>query len=189
MPSVRHALCNAHHLRELEAVATIDGEQWARPMQTLLRQANRELRAARERDLPLEPSFLKRIQERYDQLLEEALAYHRALPPLRPSRKGQRGPKKRRPGHNLARRLQQRKESVLRFLTEAGVPFTNNQAERDVRMMKLLMKISGCFRTLQGAQDFATLRSVLSTARKQGHNQIEALRQGPDVLLAGLQFH
>ena len=84
-------------------------------------------------------------------------------------------------------RLRERKESVLRFASDLSVPFTNNQAEQDLRMMKLRMKISGGFRSEQGAQDFATLRSVLSTARKQGRNRIEALLQGPDILLAGLK--
>ena len=67
------------------------------------------------------------------------------------------------------------------------MPFTNNQAERDLRMMKLRMKISDGFRSVQGARDFSTLQSVLSTARKQGCNRIEALRQGPTALLAELQ--
>ncbi len=75
----------------------------------------------------------------------------------------------------------------MRFLTDGTVPFTNNQAEQDLRMMKLRMKISGGFRSEQGAKDFATLRSVLSTARKQGLNRIEALLQGPDTLLAEVE--
>ncbi len=101
---------------------------------------------------------------------------------------GRRGRKKRRPGHNLALRLRDRKESVLRFVSDLAVPFTNNLAEQDLRMMKLRMKISGGFRSEQGARDFATLRSVLSTARKQGRNRIEALLRGPDALLSELQF-
>ncbi len=77
---------------------------------------------------------------------------------------------------------------MLRFLTDFAVPFTNNLAEQDLRMMKLRMKISGCFRTEQGARDFATLRSVLSTARKQGRHAIEALLTPPDELFASLKF-
>ena len=121
-------------------------------------------RIARECGVPLPRSLLERIRRRYDQLLKEALAYHLAL------------------------RLHQRKEVVLLFLTDFAVPFTINRAERDPRMMKLRMKIPGCFRSAQGARDFATLRSVLSTARKQGRNRIEALLQGPDALLAALRF-
>ena len=176
-------MCNAHHLRELQALVEIDGEDWARPMQQPLRRANRAVWIAREKGIPLPRSLLERIRGRYDRLLEEALAYHRALEPLRAPKPGRRGRKKRRPGHNLARRLRDRKQSVLRFLTDPEVPFTNNQAEQDLRM-----KISGCFRSAQGARDFATLRSVLSTARKQGWNRIEALLQGPEQLLAALRF-
>ena len=178
---VLHGLCNAHHLRELEALAKLDGEAWAGRMQQLLRRANRAVGSARERGRALPRSLLERIERRYDQLVQEALAQHEALPAL-PS--GRRGRKKRRPGHNLALRLRDRRASVLRFLSDARVPFTNNQAEQDLRMMKLRMKISGGFRSEQGARDFATLRSVLSTARKQGLNRIEVLLQGPTALWA-----
>ncbi len=182
-----HALCNAHHVRELQALAEIDGEDWARRMQQLLRRANRAVWIARERGIGLPRSLRERIGRRYDQLVGDALAYHEVLPPLRPAKPGRRGRKKRRPGHNLALRLRDRRESVWRFLTDFTVPFTNNQAEQDLRMMKLRMKISGGFRSEQGAQDFATLRSVLSTARKQGLNRIEALLRGPDALLARVE--
>ncbi len=181
---VLHGLCNAHHLREFEALAKIDGEDWARRMQQLLRRANWAVGIVRERGQALPRSLLERIERRYDQLVREALAHHEALPAL-PS--GRRGRKKRRPGHNLALRLRDRRESVLRFLTDARVPFTNNQAEQDLRMMKLRMKISGGFRSEQGARDFATLRSVLSTARKQGLNRIEVLLQGPTALWEKLE--
>ena len=185
---VLHALCNAHHLRELQALVELAGEDWARRMQVLLKRANRAVRMAREKGIPLPRSLRERMRGRYDRLLEEALAYHRSLEPLQVPKPGRRGRKKRRPGHNLARRLRDRKESVLRFLTDPEVPFTNNLAEQDLRMMKLRMKISGCFRSAQGARDFATLRSVLSTARKQGRNRIEALLHGPEAMLASLRF-
>lgn len=116
--------------------------------------------------------------------MREALAQHEALPAL-PS--GRRGRKKRRLGHNLALRLRNRRASVLRFLSDDRVPLTNNQAEQDLRMMKLRMKISGGFRSEQGARDFATLRSVLSTARKQGLNRIDVLLQGPAALWAKVE--
>ena len=107
---VLHAMCNAHHLRELEPLAELDGEAWARAMQQLLRRANRAAWIARERGQALPRSLLERIERRYEQLLREALAHHEALPAL-PS--GRRGRKKRRPGHNLALRLSERRESVL----------------------------------------------------------------------------
>jgi len=114
-----------------------------------------------------------------------ALEYHEGLEPL--PRAGPKGRKKRRPGHNLALRLRDYKTVTLRFLHNPGVPFTNNEAERDLRMMKLRMKISGAFRSERGAQDFARLRSVLSTAQKQSRDRVEALLQGPAVLLNGLR--
>ena len=133
---VLHAMCNAYHLRELEALAELDGEVWARAIQQLLRRANRAVWIAREQGQALPRSLLERIERRYEQLVREALAQRQALPAL-PS--GRRGRKKRRPGHNLALRLRDRRESVLRFVRDERVPFTNNQAEQDLRMMKLRM--------------------------------------------------
>ena len=185
VPDVQHALCNAHHLRELEALAELDGEGWAHRMQVLLRMAGEAAWIAGAEGFTLEPGLIAWIAECYDRLVAEALEYHEGLEPLRPA--GGKGRKKRRPGHNLALRLRDFKTETLRFLHDPGVPFTNNQAERDLRMMKLRMKISGSFRSERGAQDFATLRSVLSTARKQGRNRIETLVRGPAVLLDGLR--
>ena len=186
VPNVRHQLCNAHHLRELQAALELDGEAWAGRMQRLLRQANRAVHLAAELQRELRPSLVALIERRYAQVVAEALAYHEAQPPLVAPQPKRRGPKKRRPGHNLALRLQTCRESVLRFLHEPAVPFTNNLAEQDVRMMKVRQKISGGFRSEQGARDFAILRSVLSSARKQGRNRLEALRQGPEILFAAL---
>lgn len=81
-------------------------------------------------------------------------------------------------------RLQTRREDVLRFLTDPRVPFTNNLAEQALRMMKLRQKISGGFRCEQGAEEFATIRSLIATAKKQGWNVLEAFTQSSDSLLA-----
>jgi Transposase IS66 family len=96
-----------------------------------------------------------------------------------------RGRIRRRTGHNLLLRLRDHKEAPLRFLYDPTVPFTNNQAERDLRMMKVRQKISGGFRSETGAQTFATLRTVLSTARKQGWNILATLTTPPAVLILG----
>ena len=181
VPDVRHTLCNAHHLRELEALTEIEGEAWAHPMQQLLRMAGAAAWTVREESFELPPGLVAWCEQRYDRLVAEALEYHEGLEPSRPA--GAKGHQKRRPGHNLALRLRDFKTETLRFLHDAGVPFTNNQAEQDLRMMKLRMKISGSFRSERGAHDFATLRSVLSTAKKQGRNRIETLMRGPAVLL------
>jgi transposase len=97
------------------------------------------------------------------------------------------GWKPRRIGHNLLGRLDLRRADVLRFLHNPDVPFTNNDAERDARMMKLRQKISGGFRAQTSADDFAVIRSVLSTAKKQGWNILSTLRQGPGELTIALK--
>ena len=95
---------------------------------------------------------------------------------------------RRRTGHNLLLRLTTRKQDTLRFLRDPTVPFTNNQAERDGRMMKLRQKISGGFRSQEGAMDFAIIRSFLSTAKKQGKNIIDALTRDPVNLAQALRL-
>jgi transposase len=194
IPDVDHALCNAHHLRELKALIEIEKENWARDMAKLLRRACHATNLAAARDgalKALKPHLVECIERRYDAVIAAGLAYHEALPALdRSAAKGckPRGRAPRRTGHNLLRRLQWRKQDVLRFLHDAAVPFTNNQAEGDLRMMKVKQKISGGFRSEEGANDFATIRSVISTAKKQGWNVIDALIQEPQALIAALRL-
>ncbi len=192
MPGVLHALCNAHHLRELQALIDIDKEAWAGKMQRLLRRACHAANLARQRGVPLNPDLVERFRRSYDAITAEAIAFHEAQPPLAPAPvKGgakRRGRKRRRTGHNLVLRLQARKEDTLRFLIDPAVPFTNNQAEQDGRMMKLKQKISGGFRSQEGADDFAVIRSFISTARKQGWNVIQALMQDPETLIPRLRM-
>ena len=123
---------------------------------------------------------------RNPQRVAEALAYPEAQPPWETPRSQRRGRKKRRPGHDLALRLRNHWESVLRFLDEPAGPFTYNQAEQDMRMMQVRQKISDGRRPEKVAQDFATWRSVLSSGRQQGRNRLEALLQRPEVPLAAL---
>ena len=188
MEGVRHALCNAHHLRELQALIEIEKEGWARKMQRLLRRACHAVNLARERGVALKPGLVERFRGCYDAITAEGIAFHEAQPPLAPrsSKAKRRGSKPRRTGHNLLRRLQTHKEDALRFLINFAVPFTNNQAEQDGRMMKVKQKISGGFRSQKGAEDFATVRSFISTARKQGWNIIQALMENPETLIERL---
>jgi transposase len=191
MPGVHHALCNAHHLRELKALIEIEKEDWARKMHRLLRRACHAVNLARERGSPLKPRLIALIERRYDAFVAEGLAFHGAQSPLRPDDAPQgcrrRGRKARRTGHNLLLRLANRREDVLRFLTDPNVPFTNNQAERDARMMKVKQKISGCFRSLDGALDFAVIRSFISTAKKQSWDVIRALTQDAQIHMSALR--
>ena len=192
MQGVLHALCNAHHLRELKALVEIEREDWARKMQRLLRRACHAANLARERGVAMKPQLIECLQRRYDAILAEGLVFHEAQAPLaRAAMKGggkRRGRAPRRTGHNLLLRLVTRKEDTLRFLHDPTVPFTNNQAERDGRMMKLRQKISGGFRSLEGAMDFALIRSFFSTAKKQGWNIIDALTRHPSNLANSLRL-
>ncbi len=160
-------------------------------MQRLLRRACHAVNVASERGLVLEPELIALIERRYDAIVADGLAFHQALPPLAGVVKkdgGQRrGRKPRRTGHNLLLRLQTRKPDALRFPHDPAVPFSNNQGERDVRMTKVKQKISGGFRSIDGAEDFATLRSVISTAKKQGWDLIETLTRPAAKLAARLR--
>jgi transposase len=185
MTGVLHALCNAHHLRELKALVEIEKEDWARKMQRLLRRACHAANLAREYGVVLNPGLIALFDRCYDVILAEGRAFHEGQPAL--AKAGRRGRPPRRVGHNLLLRLSTRKQDVLRFLTDPSVPFTNNLAEQDGRMMKLKQKISGDFRSNDGATDFAVIRSVLSTARKQGWNMLQTLTSNPERLMADIR--
>jgi len=158
-------------------------------MHRLLRRACHAVNLVRERGCALKPRLIERFERRYDAILVEGLAFHEAQAPLLPVTRTQgcnrRGRKPRRTGHNLLLRLANRKQDVLRFLNDPNVPFTNNQA--DGRMMKVKQKISGGFRCLDAAIDFATIRSFISTAKKQGWNVIHVLTHDTQILCSDLR--
>lgn len=186
LKDVSHALCNAHHLRELKALIDIEKEPWAKRMSRLLVKAAHTVNnAVRSGQSVLAERLRRRFEALYDAIIKEGFAFHEAQPRLgrKPKARG-RAPK--RPGHNLLVRLRTYRSDVLRFMSDFAVPFTNNLAEQDIRMMKVRMKISGCFRTSSGAAIFATLRSVLSTARKQGWNPLQTLASAPSAILEAL---
>jgi len=188
LKDVAHALCNAHHLRELKALVDIEQEDWAKQMQRLLTLACHAANLARDRGKPIPPSRIAVFERIYDRIIRAGIAFHEAQPAPGAAAPGRRGRKPRRVGHNLLRRLQDRKADVLRCLSDPNVPFTNNLAERDGRMMKLRQKISGGFRSTEGAEDFAVMRSLISTAKKQGWDVIRTLNHDPDALLRMLQI-
>ena len=170
LAGVTHGLCNAHHLRELKALQDIEHESWATRMSKLLTLACR-YKNRHPKDIP--QTLQRRISTLYQKIVSRGLTFHESLPPLpRPSNRGR---PKRRVGHNLLLRLKDYAEDVLRFLRQPEVPLTNNQAERDLRMMKLKQKISGGFRSSDKADAFARIRSVLSSARKQGISLLDVL--------------
>ncbi len=186
LKGVLHALCNAHHLRELKALVEIEKEDWARRMQRLLRRACHAVNLARAQEVPLSSELIALIERCYDRIVVDGLTFHEAQPALTKCRP--RGRLPRRVGHNLLLRLSTRERDVLRFLHDPRVPFTNNLAERDGRMMKLRQKISGGFRSEQGAEDFAVIRSLLSTARKQEWDLLQTLTGDPALLIDKLRL-
>lgn len=167
-----HALCNAHHLRELEGVWEEDKkQQWANEMKALLEEINRTVKDAGGL---LESSESEKYRKRYRTILQNAEA--ESPPPDETNRKGKRGRVRRTKARNLLERLREYEDDVLRFMDNKNVPFTNNLAENDIRMTKVQQKISGCFRSLDGAMIFCRIRSYLSTCRKQGVNLSQALQ-------------
>lgn len=166
--NVLHALCNSHHLRQLIAVKELDKESWAELMVQLLLLCNDYKKKLHI--VPLE--IIQTLREVYFDIIDVGLKYHENLGPLK---KPPRGKIKRRPGHNLLLRLKDFASDVLRFLSDPCVPFTNNQAEQDIRMIKVKQKISGGFRTFSGAQSFLTLKSYTETAKKNNVNILHAL--------------
>ena len=165
-----HALCNAHHLRELTCAEEQDHQEWAKQMRELLLNIEQAVKA-QGGALP-EPQSI-RYTEQYRALLEQA---ELECPPPDPQRKpGQRGRVKRSKSRNLLERLLNYEQETLRFMIDARVPFTNNQGENDIRMTKVHQKISGCFRSQEGAEIFCRVRSYLSTCRKNNVSASEAL--------------
>lgn len=171
----RHALCNAHQIRELTAVheSDPDTQRWAGLMRSLLVEIKRGVDKAKEAGREsLEPSRLKEYESRYEELLRDGECVN---PPPQEPPEPKRGRPKRTRAQNLLNRLRERRMETLRFMYDLGVPFDNNLAERDLRMLKVQQKISGCFRSAGGADGFCRIRSYISTVRKQGLDVLQAL--------------
>lgn len=168
---VTHQLCNSHHIRELRAVSE-SGQLWADELSALLVTTLDKVHVAKAAgQCSLSTRTLNSVTRRYDELVQVGLL---ANPP--PLRTGTAGQPSRTEAANLAERLRRYRDDVLRCATDFSVPFSNNQAERDLRMVKLQQKISGCYRTEAGATNYLTIRSYVSTARKQEFNVLGALR-------------
>jgi transposase len=168
-----HALCNVHYLRELTFIQEHYHQDWAKEMKELLLEIKAHVDLARSQGKAVLPRALRQeYEERYLQLVEQGSA---ANPPP-PRKKGTRGPLRGDEVRNLLHRLRDYQAMILRFMHQLIVPFDNNLAEQDIRMMKVQQKISGCFRTPEGATIFCRLRSYLSTMRKQGVHLLTALQ-------------
>ena len=171
-----HALCGAHLLRELAFIVDAHHYAWAKRMKRLLLGACHQV--SKRDDKMLTPSEYKALQKRYRTILTQGA---RELPPIPPRQNGQRGKVAKSDAHNLWERMKNYETAVLRFAKHPDVAFTNNRAERDLRMAKVKQKVSGCFRTRKYAEAYCRISSYLQSMANQGYNPLVAIQ----IALAG----
>lgn len=174
-----HSLCNAHHLRELTFLEEEHKESWAGKMKKHLKAIKLTVDYYGKRGKIPIPKVKRYFDEKYSRIVWEGLQYHKEKIPI-PEQTKKRGKKKQLPGKNMLDRLRDHKKAVLAFLHNLEVPFDNNQAERDIRMTKLKDKISGCYRSIEGAGFFCRIRGFISTVRKR---KMPVLTSIEDVLM------
>jgi|WetSurSiteA1Bulk_404760.scaffolds.fasta_scaffold20535_1 transposase len=166
-----HALCNAHHLRELSFIFEQYGQKWAQEMkEVLLEIKERRDKTKRGR---FDPETIRKYEKEYRRIIAAGMRAN--PPPVHHPGGGKRGRRKKSDALNLLERLKQYEKETLAFMYDFSVPFDNNQGERDIRMMKVQQKISGTFRSSEGARTFCRIRGYVSTVKKQGMNVISAI--------------
>lgn len=169
-----HILCNAHLLRELIFEFEIRAQDWANKMIALLLEIKEKVDNAKEQVTvnSLSTEIIRKYEEAFDEIVRAGLKNN----PYKPKDPHKRGRPKQTTARNLLDRLQTHKGKYLAFMYDFNVPFDNNLAERDIRMLKLYMKISGCFRTFTGASHFCRIRSYISTIRKNKLNILSSIQ-------------
>ena len=171
-----YCLCQAHHLRELQFIWERQQQPWAFQMSLFLSTVKQRADSARaDGQTHLDPDQVQDLEARYQSILTQGFAANPPPPDPEPGTPKKRGCPKQSVPKNLLDRLKIHQAAVLGFLYDFEVPFDNNQAERDIRMMKLKQKISGCFRSQNGAEMFCRIRGYVSTLRKQGIAVLDAL--------------
>jgi hypothetical protein len=171
-----HGLCGSHLLRELTFIVDSNGYAWASNMKSTLQETCKEV--SKRDDRKLSPQEYADLQKRYRDILARG---EQELPPVPQKPSGKRGRIAKSDAHNLWERLKEHEEAVLLFARESHVPFTNNRAERDLRMGKVKQKVSGCFREERYAHAYCRISSYLQTMTAKGCNPLVAIQ----IALAG----
>ena len=166
-----HGVCGSHLLRELTFIADSNEYAWARNMKRLLQETC--VKVSENEEKRLTDSELANLQKRYRNILTRG---EKELPPIPPKPSGRRGKLAKSDAHNLLERLQVRESAVLLFAKKPHVSFTNNRAERDLRMAKVKQKVSGCFRVEVYAHAYCRISSYLQTMANKGHNPLIAIQ-------------
>ena len=168
----KHGFCNAHHLRELNFITQSEKVIWSENMHTLLSTMNKEVHKAKKKGKACFPKHkVTQLTQYYEDICKSAMVYY----PPPDTRTKVRGRAAQAKGKNLLDRFVKHKEGVLRFSTDFSVPFTNNLAERDLRMIKVKEKISGTFASFKGGEIFARIRGYISTVKKNNRSVLEEL--------------
>lgn len=171
--NITHSLCNAHHLRELTFIDEQLGQKWAKSMARLLRSTHKLVEESKNKGCDnLTLNELQNLKRNYKRFLNQGFKIN-----PKEDQNTKRGRTKQSKAYNLLKRLQIYESDVLRFATDFNVPFDNNQAERDLRMVKLKQKVSGGFRSEKGAIAFLALRGYISTAKKNHQNIMDVLKR------------
>ena len=172
-PNVMHALCNAHILRELQGILdSSTNQQWAKEMQSFLTELHGSVEEYRERGGAVPQDVLDKYSKKYDRIL----ALGKKENPLPEPSAGAKARRKKGKPLCLIDRLEKYKDAVLMFSKNMAVPFTNNIAEQGIRNLKVKVKVAGCFRSKEGAEHYAMIRSYVESARKHGVNAYEAIK-------------
>jgi len=166
-----HGLCGSHLLRELTFIVDSNGYAWASNIKRLL-QENCAVVANRQTKQLTEKKY-KNLQKRYRNIMTRG---EKELPPIPPKQNGKKGKVAKSDAHNLWERLKKHETAVLLFAKVSHVPFTNNRAERDLRMSKVKQKVSGCFRTIKYAEAYCRISSYLQTMANKGYNPLVAIQ-------------
>lgn len=169
-----HALCNAHLKRELTGIEENFEQQWAKEINELLSEMKKYTDECREMEIPIDPEKVRELEGIYDAIMQGGIEENPPPDPLKEQVK-KRGRKAQTKAKNLLDRFILHKEQILRFLNNLRVSFDNNQAERDIRMMKLQQKISGTFRSIEGAVAFCRIRAYISSIKKNELNVMDAI--------------